>query len=133
PFGTPPRRGGAIGGGGTFPPSNVRAQAYLDEALGWLSDGTASEDLPPPSASEDLGNIPSMPKADGQLVLLADDNADMRNYVQPLLSTAGFQVETATDGQQALAMARRLRPDLVLSDVMMPELDGFGLLKALRA
>jgi signal transduction histidine kinase/DNA-binding response OmpR family regulator len=129
PFGTAHLPADGIGRARAMATTNVRAQAYVDEALGWLSGG--GEDLPPASALEDFGDIAAA--ADGQLVLLADDNADMRNYVQRLLRTAGFQVETATDGQQALAAARRLRPDLVLSDVMMPELDGFGLLKALRA
>jgi DNA-binding response OmpR family regulator len=64
-------------------------------------------------------------------VLLADDNADMRDYVRRLLS-ARYEVEVVADGQAALAAARARRPDLVLSDVMMPRLDGFGLLQALR-
>jgi signal transduction histidine kinase len=66
------------------------------------------------------------------LVLVADDNADMRKYVQRLLRAGGFRVEAVTDGKKALAAARRLKPDLVLSDVMMPELDGLGLLTAFR-
>jgi PAS domain S-box-containing protein len=63
---------------------------------------------------------------------VVDDNADMRGYVQRLLRTAGFRVEAATDGEMALVTARQLKPDLVLSDVMMPKLDGFGLLAAMR-
>ena len=70
--------------------------------------------------------------AEGHTILLADDNADMRNYVQRLLRSAGFVVELAVDGEAALAAAKRVRPSLVLSDVMMPKLDGFGLLSALR-
>ena len=65
-------------------------------------------------------------------VLLVDDNRDMREYVTRLLSP-GFRVVAAEDGVQALELLDSgLRPDLVLSDVMMPRLDGFGLLKALR-
>jgi PAS domain S-box-containing protein len=66
-------------------------------------------------------------------VLLADDNADMRGYVRRLLLAQGYEVEAVGDGEAALAAARREPPDLVLSDVMMPGLDGFGLLRALRA
>ena len=66
-------------------------------------------------------------------MLLADDNADMRDYVRRLLIDQGYQVEAAADGEAALRAARRDAPDLVLSDVMMPGLDGFGLLRALRA
>lgn len=64
-------------------------------------------------------------------IVLADDNADMRAYVQRLLST-DYEVQTATDGQAALRLIAESPPDLVLTDVLMPNLDGFGLLKALR-
>ena len=65
-------------------------------------------------------------------ILLADDNADMRAYVRQLLSPH-WQVEAVADGATALARARDTRPDLIISDVMMPELDGFALLRALRS
>ena len=65
-------------------------------------------------------------------ILWADDNADMRDYVRRLLATQ-YDVEAVPDGEAALAAARAHLPDLVLSDVMMPRLDGFGLLAALRA
>jgi PAS domain S-box-containing protein len=68
----------------------------------------------------------------GARVLLADDNADMRAYVAGLLAAA-YRVEAVGDGAAALESARRERPDLVVSDIMMPHLDGFGLLRALRA
>ncbi|HET9111944.1 MAG TPA: ATP-binding protein, partial [Ktedonobacterales bacterium] len=63
--------------------------------------------------------------------VLADDNADMRDYLRRLLS-GRYVVEAVDSGTQALAAIRRDRPDLVLSDIMMPELDGYGLLRALR-
>ena len=66
-------------------------------------------------------------------VLVADDNADMREYLARLLRTAGYQVTTVTDGQAALDAVRDGPPDLVISDVMMPRLDGLGLVAALRA
>src|SRR5690606_13926186 len=56
----------------------------------------------------------------------------MRNYVRALLS-ASYKVEAVADGAQALVAARRHRPELVLCDVMMPNLNGFELLQALRA
>jgi PAS domain S-box-containing protein len=64
-------------------------------------------------------------------VLLVDDNRDMRECVRRLLSRR-FDVQTATNGREALQMAAEKLPDLVLSDVMMPEMDGFELLAALR-
>ena len=65
-------------------------------------------------------------------ILVADDNRDMREYVVRLLRSA-YTVQAVTDGEQALASALADPPDLVLSDVMMPGLDGFGLVSALRA
>jgi PAS domain S-box-containing protein len=65
-------------------------------------------------------------------VLVADDNADMRQYLARLLTDA-YEVEEVADGPAALAAARERPPDLVLVDVMMPGLDGFGLLRELRA
>jgi diguanylate cyclase (GGDEF)-like protein len=64
-------------------------------------------------------------------VLLADDNADMLRHVSRLLEP-NFDVVTAPDGVLALEAAFASPPDLVLTDVMMPRLDGFGLLAALR-
>ena len=65
-------------------------------------------------------------------VLLADDNADMREYVQRLLAPQ-FTVIAARDGEEALEKMLEYRPDLLLSDVMMPRMDGFSLLKVVRA
>ncbi|GJL52504.1 MAG: hypothetical protein NPIRA01_37310 [Nitrospirales bacterium] len=64
-------------------------------------------------------------------VLLADDNTDMRDYVRRLLSDQ-YEVITVSDGKAALETVRRNPPDLVISDVMMPQLDGFGFLRELR-
>jgi PAS domain S-box-containing protein len=71
--------------------------------------------------------------ADGQrpLILLADDNADMRAYIRSLLSDS-WDVVAVSNGEEALAAAADRPPDLVLSDVMMPKLDGFGLIARLR-
>ena len=65
-------------------------------------------------------------------VLIADDNSDMRQYLARLLSEQ-YEVETVADGQAAIQAAHKYPPDLIVSDVMMPILDGFELLKSLRA
>ncbi|WFE27401.1 SpoIIE family protein phosphatase [Solwaraspora sp. WMMD791] len=65
-------------------------------------------------------------------VLVVDDNADLRDHVSRLLAPY-WQVVTATDGTEAFDLATRTAFDLVLTDVMMPNLDGFGLVAALRA
>jgi signal transduction histidine kinase len=110
------------------------AQAYVEEALRWLPEdqsgllGRASGSAEPASAALD----PRLQATSGARILLAEDNADMRQYVAQLLRPH-YQVVAVTDGQSALDAAREQRPDLVLSDIMMPRLDGLGLLKALRS
>ena len=64
--------------------------------------------------------------------MLADDNSDMRSYVSDWLGRL-YDIEAVSDGQFALEAARREPPALIISDVMMPRLDGLGLLQALRA
>jgi PAS domain S-box-containing protein len=100
--------------------SATQASAYVEEALRWLPDGGLEETAAPG---------PHAPQA---RILFADDNADMRQYVRRLLGVR-YEVELAADGEAALAAATRNPPALVLADVMMPGLDGFGLLQALRA
>ncbi|HET7025337.1 MAG TPA: ATP-binding protein [Gemmatimonadales bacterium] len=63
--------------------------------------------------------------------LVVDDNPDLRRYITELLDST-YRVTTAGDGVEALEQMRVERPDIVLSDVMMPRLDGFGLLRAIR-
>jgi signal transduction histidine kinase/CheY-like chemotaxis protein len=105
--------------------------AYLNESGGWHASGeyaAASREAVEPDAGADGTSALA-----GSRVLVADDNADMSEYVSRLLRERGCVVDIARDGREALAMARMRRPDLVLSDVMMPGLDGFELLAALRA
>ncbi len=114
--------------------THSRVQAYIDEALGWLADaGTEIEANALGQAAGQTGVFAIDVRNRGQTVLLADDNLDMRTYLQKLLETAGFIVEAAGDGEEALAAAMLNKPDLVLSDIMMPKMDGFQLLAALRA
>lgn len=107
----------------------VRARAFVEEALRWLPDGEPAAGCPPQAAP---GSGQASGAAARPRLLLADDNADMRDYVRRLLA-GHHEVVTAVDGQEALELARSHPPDLVLSDVMMPRLDGLGLLAALRA
>ncbi len=94
------------------------AKGFLAEALRWLTGrGEDAQDAPAGTGRP--------------VVLVVDDNADMRDYVERLL-LADHEVLTAADGREGLELARSAAPDLVLSDVMMPHLDGFGLLRALR-
>ena len=61
-------------------------------------------------------------------ILVTDDEPNIVRLIQVNLERQGFQVETANNGAQALEKIRANRPDLLVSDVMMPEMDGFELL-----
>ena len=66
-------------------------------------------------------------------ILVVDDEANIRRLVEIHLRHAGHRVTTACDGNDALAKLRAERPDLILSDVIMPHMDGFELLRRLKA
>jgi len=66
-------------------------------------------------------------------LLLVDDEPGLRTAVQAYLEDEGFEVTTAVDGEEGFSKAQQMLPDVVISDVMMPRLDGYGLLKKLRA
>jgi PAS domain S-box-containing protein len=106
-----------IGSERTLASTSLSAEAFTEEALRWLPG--AADAAPKRAVS-------------GQRILIADDNADLREYLQRLLGSQ-YQVEAVADGEAALALARQRRPDLVLTDVMMPRLDGFGLIRELRS
>jgi signal transduction histidine kinase/DNA-binding response OmpR family regulator len=106
------------------------AVAFVEEALRWLPEPS---DIAGEAGTAALIGAAQEAPGSGLHVLLADDNSDMRDYVCRLLEAQGYGVETATDGEAALAAARKRPPDLILSDVMMPLLDGFGLLRAIRS
>jgi signal transduction histidine kinase/CheY-like chemotaxis protein len=97
--------------------SSVRV--YLEEALQWSGEDSG------------LASSVRLREQAEATVLVVDDNPDLRRYITDLL-TPFWRVVVATDGKTALAMIREHRPDLILTDVMMPNLDGFGLLRALR-
>ncbi len=128
-----------IGGARGLASTAVGATPFLEEALGWLPDAgqtSSREELP---TGLELMQVPCPPlSANGEAspkrprVVIADDNADMRSYLVRLLAER-YDVEAVANGQAALEIVRKRKPDLILSDVMMPELDGFGLLRELRS
>ena len=99
-------------------PAGTAALAFVQEALQWLPDAASA-----PAAR------PADPRP---RVVWADGNADMRAYVTGLLADQ-FEVVAVADGEAALDEIHVELPDLVLTDIAMPRLDGFGLLAALRA
>jgi len=96
---------------------------YAEEACRWVSDSTSET-----AQAKESSALPGVRSR----VLLADDNADMRDYVRRLLSDR-YEVEAVADGEAALDAIRRQPPDIALIDVMMPKVDGFQLLAALRS
>jgi signal transduction histidine kinase/DNA-binding response OmpR family regulator len=107
--------------------TSARAQAFVQEALRWLpgDDGRRRSAV----VDEAVGQF--TPRQASR-VLLADDNADMREYVRRLLG-GKCEVRTVADGAAALRDMQEHKPDLVLADVMMPQMDGFELLRQIRA
>ncbi|MEV4782022.1 response regulator [Burkholderia sp. LMU1-1-1.1] len=97
--------------------------AFVEEALRWLPGE--------PPADAEAAPAPAPAVARRARILVADDNQDMRGYVRSLLERE-YLVETCADGEAALEAILRDPPDLLLSDVMMPRLDGFGLMRRIR-
>ncbi len=113
--------------------TGIGAAAYAEEAQRWLPDDLSTDDVALlPELAPHAPLPPAEPSADRELIVVADDNADMRQYLRHLLGRR-YDVHTVSDGVQALQSTRRLRPALVLADVMMPQLDGFGVLRTVRA
>ncbi|MFG0328987.1 MAG: ATP-binding protein [Phycisphaerales bacterium] len=130
-------------------PTRTGPQAFVEEAMRWLpseskstddganADKTTATELT--SAAPGLGGpLRDRSAASGRQergpqprIVWADDNADMREYVARVLG-GRCEVDAFPDGEAALEAIRRRPPDLVLSDIMMPRLDGMGLLREVR-
>jgi PAS domain S-box-containing protein len=119
--------------------SALGVEPYIEEALRWLPNADvalpaeALRGVPDPApASRSASGAQNTSATRLPRVLLADDNADMREYIQRLLRE-NYDVEAVADGQTAIESARMKPPDLILADIMMPRLDGFGLVASVRA
>ena len=106
-------------------PANDSWRMFVSEAERWL-------DVPIAEAVDDAAPDPvTVPGVSRSRIVLADDNADMRAYLARLLGTS-YSVEAVANGRDALRAIQRERTDLVITDVMMPEMDGFELIRRLR-
>ncbi|MFG3190825.1 SpoIIE family protein phosphatase [Streptomyces omiyaensis] len=137
PFGTAHLPPEAVAPAGPPATTGDTAEPYLQEALRWLPEPAQEGDPVSVASGPAAGTVPEPARnraaAGSTKIVVADDNADMREYLTRLLSGAGHEVRSVHDGQEALAAIREQAPDLVVSDVMMPRLDGLALVAALRA
>lgn len=124
--------------------NDVGVQPFVNEIQRWLpvnnpakgiiardSDDDRRQTVDPNRSEFKTADF-GMRDGKGMQILLADDNSDMREYIQRLLVEHGYEVMVVSNGAEALREIQHAKPDLVLSDVMMPFLDGFGLLRELR-
>ncbi|GAA3962478.1 response regulator [Allohahella marinimesophila] len=114
--------------------NHARSAGYVEEALSWLQDHSEKalialdeHERVRPAGLE----TPSGVDRPSGFILLADDNADMRAYLQRLLG-ATHECAVAADGQEALELIQQRRPDLLITDIMMPRMDGFALIREIR-
>jgi signal transduction histidine kinase len=126
-----------IGKSRTLASTALGSGPFVEEALRWLPGPgaeTAAWSVPPAPDSAPAAHrrSPAAAAAPRPRIVLADDNSDMRDYIERLLAPS-YEVHAVADGGAALSAARRERPDLVLTDVMMPVLDGLALLRELRS
>lgn len=131
PFGTAHLPADEIGSpAAARPVPGATAQPYLQEALRWLPTGSTPPDTG--STATMTAIAPTETAGERVRVVVADDNTDMREYLTNLLRTSGYEVTAVTDGRQALEAIRSQLPEIVVSDVMMPNIDGLQLLATLR-
>jgi len=107
------------------------AQMFVAEADGWLDGASAQTAAGTLAAREGPSRSPASAPRRRPHALVVEDNADMRDYLQRLLAPH-FSVSAAPDGAVARRVALADPPEVVISDTMMPGLDGFGLIRELR-
>ncbi|MEL6594200.1 MAG: response regulator, partial [Bacteroidota bacterium] len=107
----------------------------IPEDLTQFASATPQQNLSPealPSKTVAQTETETAANPEAAQVLIVEDNPDVRAYVQEQLISFGYQVVAAKDGVEGLEKARELLPDLIISDIMMPRLDGYGVAKGLR-
>jgi CheY-like chemotaxis protein len=102
--------------------------------LGLLNSmGTkAASSSTPIGLTEERTTVPTGGNRTSKVILIIDDNPDVRQVLKLTLSRAGYDVETASQGKAGLEKARDTRPDLILLDIMLPDIDGWQVCRRLR-
>ncbi|MCQ8117189.1 response regulator [Methylomonas rosea] len=111
------------------PSGSGEVRLFINEVESWLPGADSEPTIPGGLTEQDPASVGSNPLA---RIVLADDNLDMLQYVSRVLQKQGYQVSTFRDGEAALAAIQQQCPDMLLTDIMMPRLDGLGLVAALR-
>jgi signal transduction histidine kinase len=113
---------------------SANGRAIVQEVTSWTDSTSMDNEVNDQNHDSNISsNNLSLPQQyQPYRILLADDNVDMRNYIKNILGKY-WTVEAAADGEIAYSLACNNPPDLILSDIMMPRLDGFGLIKKIHA
>ncbi len=102
-------------------------EAYIGVQFSALSDVARAH------LSAQLERLAARPPKARQQILVADDEADLREFLTRALSKHGYEVLKASSGREAMSLIRQARPALVLLDILMPGMDGVDICKAMRA
>ncbi|MBF9142350.1 hybrid sensor histidine kinase/response regulator transcription factor [Hymenobacter properus] len=119
------------GAGATFTVQLPRGLRPVAVALGGDAPSPPAV-APVPAAAEELAEEPTPPPAEAEVVLVIEDNDEVREFVRATLAPAGYRVLLAPDGRAGVALAQAEVPDLVVSDVMMPGLNGYQVCEQLK-
>ena len=122
-------------------PSPSFCEAFGQAALCWAGEGVVPAAAPVDAVPEDAAPMsavsPDVAPGDApactKRILTIDDSKTMRDMLRLTLAGAGYQVLQAVDGQDGLDVLRRERVDVVITDINMPKLDGYGVIRHLRA
>jgi len=122
-----------LGRGSIFTITLPRGNVTQDHVFAIADEEDDQTFLPLRSEEKQEERVPGLPipNMNAPLVLVVDDNADMRSYVERILRK-DYRIVLAKDGAEAFEKAQRVRPELIVTDVMMPKMSGHDLLQAVR-
>lgn len=122
-----------LGEGSTFTIKIPARYTNVDGKTHASGDGQTTAASTASQPTQETFTLPEIPSKPGSTVLVIDDDPVAREIIQRLLEKEGFNVVTAPNGEQGLRLAHRVRPTVITLDVMMPDMDGWSVLRALKA